>query len=120
MLWGPFVPYLVPAALVVFASVLATLLRWCIDPLLLDLSPFSTYYFAVALAAITGGFRVASAAALVCALTAHYFWVEPRFALTLLSKGQLAQMGAFLFEALLISAAVSMVKFLHEDWPKSR
>ncbi len=120
VLWGPLVPHVMPAALIVLSSALATLLRWCIDPLLLDLSPFSTYYFAVALAAIVGGFRVALVAALVCALTAHFFWVEPRLALTIASKGQLAQLGAFLLEAGLISGAVSLARFLHEDSHRPR
>ncbi len=111
----PLRDYAFPLCLIVAAAAAATLLRWLLDPLLADLSPFSTYYLAVAVAAILGGVRVASLTALACALAAHYFWVEPRGSLTFLNKSQMAQLFVFVLEAAIIAGSVSVIRFLNRD-----
>ena len=113
-LWA-FNPYALQLCFIVLSAGVATAIRWLLDPLLSDLSPFSTYYLAVVVAAMLGGFRVALVTAVFCALAAHFFWVEPRLSLAFLGKGQLAQVGVFLVEATLISGAVSVVKFLRME-----
>lgn len=100
------------AYLVLFLGVSATLLRWLLDPWLAGQSPFSPYYFVVAVAAIIGGLRTAVITALVCGIAADYFWVEPRFSLEFLNRGQVVQLLVFIGEAILISMAVSWVRFL--------
>lgn len=100
------------AYLVFFLGVFATLLRWLLDPWLAGQSPFSPYYFVVAVAAIIGGLRTAVITALVCGIAADYFWVEPRFSLEFLNTGQVVQLLVFFGEAILISMAVSWVRFL--------
>ncbi len=62
----------------VVSTVLATLVRLLLDPVLGDQFPFATLFFAVLLTAWYGGSRPALSAVILGAISADYFLLPPR------------------------------------------
>src|SRR5262245_4062283 len=85
------------------AVLLATLLRELLDPILHTQVAYGLYYVAVAVAAWYGGLGPALLAMLLSAFAARFFFVDPRFTLTLRSPGDLFAWLLFLGIALVTS-----------------
>jgi PAS domain S-box-containing protein len=66
-------------AAAVGATGLAFLVRWLLDPILLDRSPFVIFLAAVAFSAWYAGFRAAILSLFIGGVAAVYFFIEPRY-----------------------------------------
>jgi len=88
----------------VVATLLATLLRKLLDPVLANTAPFSAYYAAVMVAAWYGGLGPALVALLSGALLADYLFIEPH--LSLFASNLEHQVGLGLFITVDVVVAV--------------
>ncbi len=68
-----------PLPVALIASALATLLRFALDPLLHDRSPFLFFAVAVVIAALYGGARAGIGVILLSIPICDYFFIEPRY-----------------------------------------
>ena len=75
--------------------------------------PFTFFYAAIAASAWWGGFGPGLAATLLASLAARYFFLIPRYSLTVFSSINAARVSLFILEGILISCLSSM-------YPKSR
>jgi len=81
----------------VAATVLATLLRMLLDPLLGSAAPFSAYFVAVMLTAWYGGLGPSLVALVSGALVADYLFVEPRGSLLIHDLEHQVSVGLYIF-----------------------
>ena len=93
-------------------TVLATVLRWITDGVLLDSSPFSFYYLSVVLTALLARIGSAISAVILGGLCAHFLWVIPRFSMEFVNKSQVAQLVVFFMVATLCALAVAAARVL--------
>lgn len=77
------------------ATLLATIARHLLDPILDDRVPFITYFAAVAFAAWHGGFGPALLAVVASALAADYFFTQPRHSFSLNNIEDQVGLGIF-------------------------
>lgn len=70
---------LLPFGVAVAAVLLATVLRWILDPFIGERHPFTFFFGAVAVAAWYGGLWPALLATLLSYLAADWFFISPRF-----------------------------------------
>ncbi len=75
--------------------------------------PFTFFYAAVAASAWSGGFGPGLLATLLASLAARYFFLAPRFSLSVFSSINAARVGLFIVEGILISG-------LSATYPKLR
>ena len=91
-------------ALAVVATLLATLLRKLLDPILENMSPFSAYYAAVMFTAWYGGLGPSLVALVSGAVLADYLFIEPH--LSLFASNLEHQVGLGLFVAVGVVVAL--------------
>jgi PAS domain S-box-containing protein len=91
------------------AVLLATLLRWGIGGLVDDRTPFTTYYPAVVVATLLGGFWLGTLATILSAAVALWLFVPPSFGLAL-DESQITAIIAFILVSLLLVAVVTALK----------
>ena len=75
--------------------------------------PFTFFYAAIAASAWLGGFGPGLLATLLASLAARYFFLIPRYSLTVFSSINAARVGLFILEGILISG-------LSASYPKAR
>ena len=75
--------------------------------------PFTFFYAAIAATASLGGFGPGLLATLLASLAARYFFLIPRYSLTVFSSINAARVGLFILEGILISG-------LSASYPKAR
>lgn len=88
---------------------LAGALRYALQGLLLDDSPFATFYPAILIAAVSGGFWPGTLATLLSVVTAWYLFVAPTFSFAL----DVRQGTALVLFALVAGFIVVVVSLLH-------
>lgn len=88
-------------ALGLVAVVLATLLRWLLDPLMGDALPLVTLFAAVAAAVWLGGYRVAIPVTIIGYVACHYLFILPRGSFDF-SMSTVVGLVAYLFTCALI------------------
>src|SRR5262245_57120787 len=88
---------------------LATLLRWGIGDLVDDRTPFTTYYPAVVVATLLGGFWLGTLATILSAVVALWLFMPPSSGLAL-DESQLTAIVAFILVSLLLVAVVTALK----------
>lgn len=76
--------------------VVATAVRFALDPVLGEHLAFSIYYLAVSVAAWAGGFRPAIITAMFSCLLANYLFSAPKFSLQISSAEELCAIILFL------------------------
>jgi len=81
----------------ILAAVGAWLLRAALDPYLLNLQPFATFYVAVTLIAWWGGWRPAVASLIVGYFLAHWSFLPPRHTLGIEDVADVVQHLAYFF-----------------------
>jgi signal transduction histidine kinase len=98
---SPFLRYGVSITIVI----LATALRWALDPALVHAHIYTFYFAAIALTSWFSGFKPSLLAIFLSYLTAHWFFVEPRFAFAFhkYNLDDALGFGGFLFSALAIA-----------------
>ena len=85
---------------------LATLTRWAIGAYVLDRIPFTTYYPAIVVATLIGGFWAGVLSVLLSGLAAWFFFMPPAFEFSIDWSGGIA-LFTFIFVALLLVALVT-------------
>jgi PAS domain S-box-containing protein len=75
--------------------------------------PFTFFYAAIAASGCLGGFGPGLLATLLASLSARYFFLPPRYSLSVLSSITAVRVGVFILEGILISA-------LSAKYPKAR
>src|SRR5690242_17133021 len=81
---------------------IATAIRYILDPILGEHVTFSVYFLAVALAAWAGGLSPALATAIVSSIVGTYMCTEPRGSIQVLNLEQLCALVLFLIVSLVI------------------
>lgn len=76
-----------PYCIAMGSVVAATLIRWLLDPYLVNGQVFSAYYAAVAITAWLGGWRPALVALVLGGIAADWFFSQPRGSMILLTEG---------------------------------
>ena len=89
-------------AFAVGALAVAVFLRWLLDPLMGDALPLVTLFGAVAAAVWLGGYRPATAVAILGYLACHYLFIPPRGRLSFHESGIVVGLVAYLFTCALI------------------
>ena len=87
----------------VIATILATLLRKLLDPVLGDTAPFSAYFVAIMLTAWYGGLGPSLVALVSGALLAGYLFVEPRGSLLIYDLEHQVSLGLYLFVGVVVA-----------------
>ena len=87
----------------VIAVTLATLLRWWLDPILVDDIPFTTYYAAIMFTAWYGGVGPSIFAIISGAMLASYLFVEPRGSFLISDLEHQVGLGLYLFVGLVVT-----------------
>ena len=82
----------------------AVLLRWLLDPVMGDAFPLVTLFGAVAAAVWLGGYRLASAIAILGYVACHYLFIPPRGHFDLSNSANMVGFIAYLFTCTLIIA----------------
>ena len=88
---------------------LATLARWAIGGLVDDRTPFTTYYPAVVVATLLGGFWLGTLTSILSAVVAWWIFMPPTFGLAL-DQSQITSLIAFIFVCLLLVGVVVVLK----------
>jgi PAS domain S-box-containing protein len=101
-------------SLVVWSAILggvllATLARWGIGGLVDDRTPFTTYYPAVVVATLLGGFWLGTLTIILSAVVACWIFMPPTFGLAL-DESQITAIVAFILVCLLLVAVVTALK----------
>ena len=91
------------------AVLLATLARWAISGLVDDRNPFTTYYPAVVVATLLGGFWLGTLTAIVSAIVAWWMFMPPAFGLAF-DESQITAIVIFILVCLLLVAVVTALK----------
>src|SRR5215467_11575153 len=92
----------------VLAVALATLLRWAVTDYAMEGIPFITYYPAIIIATLLGGFWPGVLATLWSGLIAWFVFIPPAFTFDLDSR-EAVSLGLFLFIAAINVALVSLL-----------
>ncbi|MET1046931.1 MAG: PAS domain S-box protein [Hyphomicrobium sp.] len=100
---------MVVGSVIVGAVLLATLARWAISGLVDDRNPFTTYYPAIVVATLLGGFWLGTLTAIVSAVVAWWIFMPPVFGLTL-DESQITAIVIFILVCLLLVAVVTALK----------
>lgn len=87
----------------VLSSLLALLLRFLLAPILNENAPLLVFIMPVMLSAWYGGLKPGLLATALSAMIGSYFFVQPFFSLDITGAGNVARIGIFLFEGVLIS-----------------
>jgi PAS domain S-box-containing protein len=88
---------------------LATLARWAIGGLVEDLIPFTTYYLAIVVATLLGGFWLGMLATILSALLAWWLFLPPVFGFSL-DRPEIASLVTFVLVSLLLVGVVTALK----------
>jgi PAS domain S-box-containing protein len=88
--------------LAIVASAVAVLLRWLLDPVLVEQLPLVTLFGAVAVAVWFGGYGPALLAVVVGYVACDYLFIEPRFAFSFVSVKNLVGLIAYLLTSSVI------------------
>ena len=96
-----FKPYLLMLALIGGL----TGLRFALLPVMQLVGPVAVYFFATAVAALYGGFRLALFTCVVCVTIAVFFFVEPAFSFRVAKPADLALVWIFIADALMFGIA---------------
>jgi PAS domain S-box-containing protein len=91
------------------AVLLATLARWAISGLVDDRNPFATYYPAVVVATLLGGFWLGTLTAIVSAVVAWWLFMPPAFGF-IVDESQITAIVVFILVCLLLIAVVTALK----------
>jgi PAS domain S-box-containing protein len=91
------------------AVLLATLIRWAISGLVDDRNPFTTYYPAVVVATLLGGFWLGTLTSVVSAVVAWRMFMPPTFGLAP-DESQITAIVVFILVCLLLVAVVTVLK----------
>ncbi|MGD0652893.1 MAG: DUF4118 domain-containing protein [Thermoguttaceae bacterium] len=87
----------------VIAVILATLLRWRLDPILDDHIPFTTYYAAIMFTAWYGGLGPSIFASISGAMLATYLFIQPRSSFFISDLEHQVGLGLYLFVGLVVT-----------------
>ena len=87
----------------VVATVLATLLRKLLDPLLGDVSPFSAYFVAIMFTAWYGGLGPSVLALVSGALLASFLFIEPRGSFAIHDLEHQVSLGLYVFVGIVVA-----------------
>lgn len=85
---------------------LATLVRWAIGGYVLDRIPFTTYYPAILVATLLGGFGLGTLASILSAAVAWWLFMPPAFTFAL-DQAQATSLITFVLVCLLLVATVT-------------
>ena len=85
---------------------LATLVRWAIGGYVLDRIPFTTYYPAILVATLLGGFWLGTLASILSAAVAWWLFMPPAFTFAL-DQAQATSLITFVLVCLLLVATVT-------------
>jgi signal transduction histidine kinase len=97
--------------------VLATALRFWLDPYLGDHLSFSFYFLAVSVAAWTGGVWPAVVTAFMSCLVANYFFTHPQFSLTIHNHEEFFSLSLFVVVSLIIGVLSEIsLRALERAW----
>ena len=88
----------------------ATIVRFALDPVLLNHAPFITFFLAVYAASLLGGIAPGLVATALSALAGAYFIAEPRFSIVISSLGDIFQLVLFLIVGVAISVSNDRVR----------
>jgi PAS domain S-box-containing protein len=100
---------LVVASVILGGVLLATLARWAIGGLVDDRTPFTTYYPAVVVATLLGGFWLGALATILSAVVAWSMFMPPAFGFAL-DESQITSLIAFILVSLLLAGVVTALK----------
>jgi PAS domain S-box-containing protein len=100
---------LVVGSVIVGGVLLATLARWAIGGLVDDPNQFTTYYPAVVVATLLGGFWLGTLTAILSAVVAWWMFMPPAYVLTL-NESQITAIVVFILVCLLLVAVVTALK----------
>src|SRR5581483_1888540 len=103
-------PQLEALAMAVFSVIVATLLRWLLDPVWGENHPMLLYYGVVAITAWYGGWRVALITTILSWVAADWFFMEPRHKLNILDPKHSLACGIFLAIGLAIAGLSEAAK----------
>jgi K+-sensing histidine kinase KdpD len=78
------------------AVLIATLIRWALGPYVHDRIPFTTYYPAIVVATLLGGFWLGSLVSVVSGFLAWWLFMPPTFGFSF-DAAQITSLVAFLF-----------------------
>src|SRR5262245_24987496 len=88
---------------------LSTAVRWAIGGLVDDRIPFPTYYAAIVVATLLGGFWLGTLTCLLSAVLAWWIFLPPRFGFGI-DQSQITSIIAFILVCLLLVAVVTALK----------
>ena len=88
------------------AVLIATLIRWALGVYVHDRIPFTTYYPAIVVATLLGGFWLGSLASVLSAFLAWWLFMPPTFGFSL-DGAQVTSLLAFLLVCILLVGAVA-------------
>ncbi len=91
----------------VLAVGLALAAKFLIDPLVQQSSPFLLFFSAVMIAALGGGGRAGLLATALAALASDFFFLAPYYSLRIEGFGQVARLGLFALEGVLVSGVLA-------------
>ncbi len=97
-------------AVAIATVLIAAVLRLAFLHVLGTGAAFITFYPAVALAALYGGFRAGALATIIGALLADFFWIEPVHSLRVASPADLLSIALFASSCLLISWVAELLQ----------
>ncbi|MET0302349.1 MAG: PAS domain S-box protein, partial [Methyloceanibacter sp.] len=100
---------MVVGSVIIGAVLLATLARWAISGLIDDRNPFTTYYPAIVVATLLGGFWLGALTAIVSAVVAWWMFMPPAFGFAL-DESQITAIVIFILVCLLLVAVVTALK----------
>ena len=88
------------------AVLIATLIRWALSAYVHDRIPFTTYYPAIVVATLLGGFWLGSLASVLSAFLAWWLFMPPTFGFSL-DAAQVTSLLAFLLVCILLVGVVA-------------
>jgi K+-sensing histidine kinase KdpD len=88
------------------AVLIATLIRWALGAYVHDRIPFTTYYPAIVVATLLGGFWLGSLASVLSAFLAWWLFMPPIFGFSL-DGAQITSLLAFFLVCILLGGAVA-------------
>src|SRR6187397_2803892 len=88
------------------AILIATFIRWAMGGLVHDRIPFTTYYPAIVVATLLGGFRLGILASILSAIVAWWMFMPPAFGFAL-DAAQLTSLITFIFVCFLLVGTVT-------------
>jgi PAS domain S-box-containing protein len=100
---------LVVASVILGAVLLATFARWAIGGLIDDRTPFTTYYPAVVVATLLGGFWLGTLTTILSAVVACWIFMPPAFGVAP-DESQFTAIVAFILVSLLLAGVVTALK----------